>query len=120
MRPISRFLTCAILLCFIACSDNSDKQADTDSADNSPSDADSDSDGDTDIDTDTDSYSDEIPCNGEYPPGPYGWDLDNTLPAVSFPGMYGSDGEVDKLDMCEVYKNRAQVKSLVFSLGAKG
>ncbi|MCP4602875.1 MAG: hypothetical protein GY847_20555 [Proteobacteria bacterium] len=118
----------AALLVLAACSNDNGKQEDIDSAGDidNDTDSDTDTDGDTDTDIDTEGETDssnpdggQLPCD-DYPPGPYGWDIENTIPAAKFPGIYGSGGEESELDMCAVYKNRANVKSLIFALGAKG
>ena len=57
-------------------------------------------------------------CGDSYPVGPWKWDYNETVPKMSFPAIYGTDGEVDSLDMCEVFLKSREVKSLVFVVGA--
>jgi hypothetical protein len=73
---------------------------------------DADSDGDADVDT-----CEDDPC-ACYPEGPYKWFEDNVVTPVDFPAIHGSGGEETTLSMCEAHVGSAEVKSLVFAVGA--
>ena len=53
----------------------------------------------------------------DYPSAPYDWDLDDVVDRVTFPAMYGSDGPITALDMCDVLADADTVKALVFVIG---
>ena len=110
---------------------DSDGDTDTDTDTDADTDADGDSDGDSDSDSDLDASIDGgdtdtetntfdldtdwvLPCD-EYPDGPYDFSKNTAVPGIAFPAIYGSFGEEIELDMCEVYLNRREVKSLVFT-----
>jgi len=79
-------------------------------ADGGDVDADADADADTDADADSD-------CS-TYPAGPYDWDLDEVVSMVQFPAVYGSGGAPTLLDMCAVFRDADEVKSIVFVVGS--
>lgn len=69
-------------------------------------------------DGDTDSGSDaDGECPG-YPPGPHGWNLDEPVSLTTFAARYGSDGPAAELAVCDLFADRAAVKSLVVAIGA--
>jgi hypothetical protein len=68
-------------------------------------DAAADSDADTDLD-----------CS-QYPEGPYDWNLDKVVSMEVFPAVYGTGGDVAVLEMCRVFSEAADVKSIVFVIG---
>jgi hypothetical protein len=123
-------MLCLIGCLYGGCSSGSDDRGDTDSdtgddsdddiGGGSDSDSDSDTDGDSDSDSDGDSDADSdtdwvLPCD-EYPDGPYDWNLEDAVSGVQFPAMFGPDGSETTLDMCEVFENSKEVKSLVFCM----
>ena len=93
-----------------------DTDTDGDGDTDTDSDADADGDSDTDADGDTDTGSDQG-CEG-YPIGPYDWDEGKVVTNVEFPAIYGSGGEETVLNMCDVFNNQDEVKSLVFAIGS--
>lgn len=71
------------------------------------------------FDTDTDGAC-QCADNGESCPGypaQCDWDLGKVVTNRVFASVFGSGGDVVKFDMCEVFKNRDKVKSLVFAVG---
>jgi len=74
--------------------------------------------GDTDADSDTDTDADsDLDCS-QYPEGPYDWDLEEIVSMEVFPAVYGSGGELTALDMCRVFDEAGEVKSIVFVIGS--
>ena len=76
-------------------------------------------DADTDTDADTDADADGGADSGcaSYPAGPYDWDLDEVVSMETFPAIYGSGGEPTVLEMCRVFAEADEVKSVVFVIG---
>ena len=73
---------------------------------------DADSDGDADVDT-----CEDDPC-ACYAEGPYKWFEGNVVSPVDFHAIYGPDGPETTLAMCLAHTGSAEVKSLVFAVGA--
>jgi len=91
---------------------DTDSDSDADAGDDAAADTDTDSD--TDTDTDTDSDTDADCTDTDYPAGPYAWFLDGVVNDVTFPAIF--DDAVTELVLSEIHC--AEVKSLVFALGA--
>jgi hypothetical protein len=68
-------------------------------------DVDTDSDGDTDLD-----------CTA-YPEGPYDWDLAEVVSMEEFPAVYGTGGALTAFEMCRVFDEADEIKSVVFVIG---
>jgi hypothetical protein len=107
-RPWARLVLPVLLLAAWGCGDGG--RGDGDDDDDGSSDGDSD--GDSDIDTCA-----EDPC-ACYPEGPYKWFEGNVVTPVDFPAIHGSGGEETTLEMCLAHVQSAEVKSLVFAVGA--
>ncbi|MDJ0763380.1 MAG: hypothetical protein QNJ97_10365 [Myxococcota bacterium] len=104
-----------------------DSDLDTNTESESDSAVDTETESNTDIDTETETGTDtyeldtdwELPCD-PYPDGPYNWSLETTVSHTAFPAMWGPEGALTNLDMCEVHKNHNTLKSLIFALEQPG
>lgn len=56
-------------------------------------------------------------CKNSYPAGPWKWEYNGTVPEMSFNAIYGTEGEIGSLDMCEVFLDSKDIRSLAFVIG---